>query len=197
MFSANKGLIFSLAVLSWAVSGCGAVEGAIEDRIGDEDDRASRGPVAFDDLETELFDLESRISTTDTTNMPSGGEASFEGIALMSLPNPFLLSRVTLQADFDAGTIGGTFSDFERSSGAQIEGTLAISNGAISGNTLSFDLDGVLSGAVDGVVDASSQNATFKGDGAQGVDGDLTGTFTGTGFPATSINGRFLAERTP
>lgn len=196
------GTVFIAAL---GLSGCGAIERSIADRIGDDDDDASRGRVQFDVLLDEGLAIDEVLSPlSPTTDMPRGGTATFQGIAGMNWVPPVpdagetnLLSRVSLNADFDANTIGGTFSDFERSSGARINGSLAVTSGTITDNSVSFDLVGQLSGAVDGDVVASTQNAPFLGDGAQGIDGDLTGTFKGIGFEEVPLNGRFVVTKTP
>ena len=190
--------IFFIGALG--LSGCGSGSGGTV-----EDDDATRGQTQFDVLLDEGLAIADVLDPlSPATNMPAGGTATFQGIAALNWAPPVsdasetnLLSRVTLNADFDAGTIGGVFADFERASGAQIGGLLAVTSGTITGNAVSFNLVGQLSGAVEGDVVASTQNATFLGDGAQGIEGDLTGTFTGIGIPEEPlIDSRFVATKT-
>jgi hypothetical protein len=199
----TRGILFIGAL---GLSGCGAVERAIEDRIGDDDDAAVRGDTEYFVLLDEGNAINGRLNLLGpATNMPTNGTASFDGIASMNWGPPVvdsggtvLLSRVTLNADFAANTIGGFFADFERPSGAQIGGLLAVTNGQIAGNGVSFNLIGQLTGAVEGDIEASTANATFLGDGAQGVEGDLTGTFTGIGLEAAPlVDSFFVGARRP
>ena len=194
-----------LCIAALGLSGCGAAERAIADRIGDDDD-AIRGGTQFDVLLDEGLAIRDILDPlAPATNMPPNGTASFDGIAAMNWGPPVvdsggtnLLSRVTLNADFAANTIGGIFADFERPSGAQINGLLAVTGGTIAGNTVSFNVTGRLTGAVDGNIEASTTNATFLGDGAQGIVGDLTGTFTGIGILEEGLtNSRFFATKRP
>lgn len=195
-----------LCIAALGLSGCGAAERAIADRIGDEDDAAVRGETEYFVLLDEGNAINGRLNLLGpATNMPASGTASFDGIASMNWGPPVvdsggtvLLSRVTLNADFAANTIGGDFTGFERQSGAQIGGSLAVTNGTIAGSGVSFNLIGQLTGAVEGDIEASTENATFLGDGAQGIEGDLTGTFTGIGLePAPLVNSFFVGERRP
>ena len=196
-----------LCIAALGLSGCGAIEGAIEDRIGDEDDAAVRGDTEYFVLLDEGNAINGRLNLLGpATNMPAEGTASFDGIASMNWGPPvvdsggtILLSRVTLNADFAANTIGGDFTGFERPSGAQIGGSLAVTNGTITDKGgVSFNLIGQLTGAVEGDIEASTANATFLGDGAQGIEGDLTGTFTGIGLPAAPlVDSFFVGARRP
>ena len=164
------------------------------------------GGTQFDVLLDEGLAISDALNLlAPATKMPANGTASFDGIAAMNWGPPVsdsggtnLLSRVTLNADFAANTIGGDFTGFERPSGAQIGGSLAVTNGTIAGNAVSFNLVGQLTGAVEGDIAASTENATFLGDGAQGIEGDLTGTFIGTGLPAAPlVDSLFVAARRP
>jgi hypothetical protein len=195
-----------LFVAALGLSGCGSAEQAVEGGIGDEDDAAVRGETEYFVLLDEGNAINGRLNLLGPAiNMPASGTASFDGIASMNWGPPvvdsggtILLSRVTLNADFAANTIGGDFTGFERPSGAQIGGSLAVTNGRIAGTGVSFNLIGQLTGAVQGDIEASTENATFLGDGAQGIEGDLTGTFTGIGLEAAPlVDSFFVGARRP
>lgn len=195
-----------LCIAALGLTGCGAAERAVEDRIGDDDETIRGGTQYFVLQEEGLAILDALAPLEDATNMPTVGTASFDGIAEMNWGPPVsdsqgtnLLSRVTLNADFAANTIGGDFTGFERPSGAQIGGSLVVLSGRITGSGVSFDLEGQLTGAVEGDIEASTANATFVGDGGQGIVGELTGTFTGIGLePADLVDSVFVgAARRP
>jgi hypothetical protein len=167
-----------------------------------EPDTPPPPPPTFEELLTTSYDLFSSLgSLSQATNMPASGTASFSGVAgvrEVGDPDPSLLSEIALSADFSDGTIDGELRNFVTSGGLPITGTLDISNGVISGNTIDFDMNGVLSGnGTNATVSGSSSNAGFVGDGAQGVGGNLTGTFTPDGAPSIPVDGFFLGERSP
>ena len=132
---------------------------------------------------------------TEATDLP-GGTATYEGRAhFLTWPSddPLLASnvrgdgRLTLNADFDASTVGGSIDQIANVLGAIAE--VAIENGAIQSGELTADLRGVQAGATfDGDL-----TGRFYGPDAVEVGGVLEGSYTSPGV-ATVVQGWFGGE---
>ena len=117
---------------------------------------------------------------TETTGLPAG-TATYEGRAsFLTWPsdNPRLDAhdrgdgRLTLNADFDASTVGGSIDQISNVLGPL--DAFAIENGTIQGGELTADLRGAQGGATfDG-----DMTGRFYGPGAAEVGGVLTGSYT-------------------
>ena len=133
---------------------------------------------------------------TEATGLPAGA-ATYEGRAhFLTWPsdNPRLASnvrgdgRLTLNADFDASTVGGSIDEIADALGAIAE--VAIENGAIQSGELTADLRGAQGGATfDG-----DMTGRFYGPGAAEVGGVLMGSYT-EAQAATVVQGWFGGEK--
>ena len=131
----------------------------------------------------------------EASDLPAG-TATYEGRAhFLTWPsdNPRQASnvrgdgRLTLNADFDASTVGGSIDQIANVLGAIAE--VAIENGAIQSGELTADLRGVQAGATfDGEL-----TGRFYGPGAVEVGGVLEGSYTSPGG-ATVVQGWFGGE---
>lgn len=184
------------------VAACGGGGGTSPTPLPTEPPTPPAPPPTFEELLATSNDLFSSLgSLLKTTNMPVTGTASFSGVAGLKevgASDPALLSEIALEANFTNGTIDGEFRNFVREDGLAVAGTLDVSDGTISGNTLAFDMNGVLTGSgTNATVSGSSSAAGFVGDGALAVGGNLTGTLTQDGSPSIPIDGYFIGERAP
>ena len=133
---------------------------------------------------------------TDTTDLP-GGTATYEGRAHLQAWLPDSPSnntridgsgRLTLSADFDAGTVGGAIDQLVVPDSPLTE--VAIENGAIRGSELSADLRGAEAGArFDGAL-----AGRFFGPQAAEVGGVLEGTYADPSL-TTVVQGWFGGEK--
>ena len=131
----------------------------------------------------------------EASDLPAG-TATYEGRAhFLTWPsdNPQQASnvrgdgRLTLNADFDASTVGGSIDQIANVLGTIAE--VAIENGAIQGGELTADLRGAQAGATfDGDL-----TGRFYGPGAVEVGGVLEGSYTSPGV-ATVVQGWFGGE---
>lgn len=85
---------------------------------------------------------------------PTVATAQMSGMISVGDDTALTMGKMTLDADFTSNTLTGTTSEFALFSGAgasrtkveDLTGALVVSNGAISGNSLSADMNGSLSG---------------------------------------------------
>lgn len=135
-------------------------------------------------------------ASTEAADLPAG-TATYEGRARLRawLPdNPSFDSRtdasgrLTLDADFDAGTVSGAIDQIDMLGSSLTE--VAIANGEINAGELSADLHGTAADArLDGVL-----SGRFFGPQAAEVAGVLEGTHT-TSASTTIVHGWFGAEK--
>lgn len=134
------------------------------------------------------------LGDTTTAQMPVTGRATYEGVALFggsvdaaTLSRTHELSAdVTLDANFAAGSLEGSFTAFEGAT-AEADDKLTLSNGQIINGTLIADVAGQLKGEQT----TGDLAGTFHGDEAQRV----TGTVSGLTLPGGSLQGAFVAAK--
>ena len=164
----------------------------------------------FASLESEgrrLNDLYGMAAPTPVADLPAG-RATYAGVGAYStsvdpqaaIASPDALSRVTLEADFDADTLTGSFSDFvlvTPGGGADsraVDGALRLDDGTMAGGRIEGDLSGRL--AIEGEVPANvaaSLDGQVVGPAGEAITGEVRTTFV-PGFDS-QMSGVIVAER--
>lgn len=145
------------------------------------------------DFDTAIANLSTLNALADTTvpNMPTSGMATYNGIIGFEVTGDAdgaVLGDLSMAADFSAATMTGSATNLN-ALGGDIEdqllgGTLTMNNGAISGNGMSADLTGTLSGVAEGIGFSTTANlsisGTFHSTNPGTIDADvITGTVSG------------------
>ena len=140
------------------------------------------------------------IEMTPTADMPSTGNASYQGYLDLALApagqdRMGVLMDANLTADFGSATLTGNFDKPIRQDGRAISGAAVLSGGTITGTSAAGQIEGMVAvpGAsymLDGALDG-----TFLGGAAMGLGGDVTGTLRETGGPAGGVSGRLITRR--
>jgi len=147
--------------------------------------------------------LDSVTAGTVAFERPALASAELSGMISAGDDAAMTMGKMTLNMDFTADTLTGSTSDFAVFTGAgasrtkvnDLSGALTITNGAISGSTLSADVAGSLSGA-----GGTSYNGQILGgfvtqNGTVHAVGGFSGTAqTGGASPERFNNGRFLVS---
>lgn len=155
-------LAFAAFPLMAALSACGSSGGN------------SHNSASFNDMARQGNALIAKYQDAEPTraaDMPTDLRATYRGVAAYSdvpdieyiAENAEIMSDVALNADFRTGAVDGELSNFRFYDNDRISGSVAIRNGAISGNMIGADLAGDL---------------TYGG-GTERVTGDLAGMFVG------------------
>lgn len=167
---------------------------------------ACSSSASFEDMTASHAALVSTYENAEPTaveNMPTTGTATYEGNASFETsdgaqdPNPEQWeSKLVLDADFAASTISGEMTNVTPNEGEAAEGSIGITNGAISGNTMTAELDGTLTDpdGIDFTVEGE-MSGKFRGDAAATVGGEFFGTATAGDDTVAIQNGEFVAEK--
>lgn len=159
----SKTMLALLAIpLMAALSACGSSGGG-SSSTASFDEMARRGNALIAKYED--------AEPTQLANMPTDLKASYRGVAAFSdVPDADYIAReaeimsdIELNADFRSGAVDGELRNFRFYDNDRIAGTVAVRNGAISGNMLEGELAG---------------NLTYGG-GTERVSGALAGMFVG------------------
>lgn len=134
------------------------------------------------------------LDETSARSMPKTGTATYKGAAIYSTTHDIVndmesddeiweviqaTSDVALTADFAAGSISGSLSNFHDEDGA-VAGAVDITNGTITKNTIQGDLSGSLALSGKSSVATGDIEGVFNGDKAQVIGGSVTGSAGGT-----------------
>ncbi|AZQ69486.1 hypothetical protein EF888_21440 [Silicimonas algicola] len=143
--------------------------------------------------------------TSLTETMPASGTANYRGIAAHSsfytnpediVADPDSLSNVEVTANFSTSSMGGVTNNFRVPGNSYpISGSLAITNGIISGSEFIADVSGTLTEdgipvMYDGIVAGG-----FLGTGAQALAGFGITDATVAGLGTFEVNSVFIAEQ--
>ncbi len=140
-----------------------------------------------------IFNSAGGLAGTSLGNMPSGGMATYSGqISSLASATSGIIADMEMTIDFSSATITGQASninilaedsnDFESQ---LLGGVLTISNGAVSGTSMTADLNGALSGAARGFAITFNTNFDLAGNfmssnpgvaDANIIQGEATGT---------------------
>ena len=157
-------------------------------------------------------DRVTRERFADPDALPTRGAARFDGTAGLSiggatvlsdtdaLANAALLSRLALRLDFERNALSGRIDEvFDKKSGADYDGSLAISGGLRRGTDPADEAG--LRGRAEGTLTKGAQRLdmtlSLSGDvlsGGDAVAGGLTGVAR-SGSGAQTVHGGFLADR--
>lgn len=145
-----------------------------------------------------------------TIATPGDATATYGGLILWEegIGDQVIMGRMTLDANFTGGTISGQTGDFSVANASVptgdeiptittvevLSGTLPITNGSITGTSMSADMNGTL-GSNDGNYSIAGQlTGTFLDVAGQSiVGGDTEGTMTHPNTTVNSMDGAFLA----
>lgn len=182
-------LAFVAIPLMAALSACGSSGGS------------SSSNASFNDMARKGNALIAKYEDAEPTrvaDMPTDLQASYRGVAAFSdvpdvdyiAENAEIMSDIQLNADFRTGAVDGELRNFRFYDNDRIAGTVAVRNGAISGNMLEADLAGDLTygGGAERVTGALA--GMFVGPQAEAVAGAMAGQIGNEGF-----YGMFGAER--
>lgn len=158
------------------------------------------------------FDLFSALSAGELASIDTGartGTATMTGAVAVNVETDDgeeveVLSPLTLEADFDADTATGSANDFNAYDvdgniveGGDLDGSMAVTNGAISGDEFTADLDGTLTNDDNSsfVFDLEMDGGFYDNNGTTVVGGDVNGTLFDVDFGTTdTIEGGFVAS---
>lgn len=135
-----------------------------------------------------------------TVALPTSGTARYEGFAQIDPDDGvdrILLSRLQIDLDFRTAAIDGELDNFVWQDEERVSGEVDISNGAITGTQLEFDLNGILEDSVGRATIAARATAVFQGEEADGLLGGANGTFAREGAAPVAIDSSFVAARVP
>lgn len=124
------------------------------------------------------------LDRTPVGQMPTSGSASYSGFLAGEITpsagaTDSLIGDASLSASFSpgSGTVSGTVNNISSGDQGALSGKLTLSNGTISANIFTADLDGTLSGYNGQTVNIATTGAgAFLGNGAEGILYATTGT---------------------
>ncbi len=192
--------VIASVVSAWTLSGC------TEPQDFNFPDRIPMPAVSFATLQVEGRGLDRAVlmsQVTPISDFPRTGQATYHGAATFgdfqpaSFANPFLLGRVTLEADFESKDIGGEIDNLRFANTAfSGDGLFDIKNGRILNNKFSATVDGkIVNTETQAFVPyAGNMQGTFRGSGAALVSGGIQGKL----YPDTqrvTMDGLFHARR--
>lgn len=155
--------------------------------------------VSYGELETQGEALIAKYEETDVTpegQMPTEGTATYRGVAALGegTTEQDVYGKMTMTADFGANTIGGKITNLREPEGA-IGGSLDITEGVITGNTFTADVNGDVTVSGEGVatVDAGA-SGVFLGENYEAIAADIGGTIVMDG-ETTDFGGIMGGER--
>jgi len=165
---------------------------AIEEALGGEND--------IDDINDQTATLDELIDTLDPTPvaaMPLSGTARYEGTAFVDYTyeggnDDRVGGELVLDADFAQAAVTGRIDGVASEDFGSLDGKLDITNGAISGNGFTADVDGAVGNFLTDVRVDGTMTGGFLGDDAQAVSGAISGSATvlGDTYP---VDGAFQA----
>jgi len=179
----------ALAIAALAVSACSSSN--------------SGGSRSFDQLAEEgqaLITKYENEDVTPTSNVPTAGNATYNGVAAFGTTQSFdvqnaeALAAVSLEADFAANSISGTIDNFVDFDGERAPGSVAVTNGTIAGNAIEADLSGDLTIEGTSIAVGGDLAGNFVGANAEAIIGDIEADLTGPGGSET-IFGVFGVEQ--
>lgn len=194
--------IIAIGLCTAVLAGCGGGSGG-GGSVGNEPPPEEASPVELFDFYQAAFTARyDRLDDLYNTawvepfeeGMPITGKAEFEGYIDVVLDTPKaqteLLGDARLSADFDAGTLEGSATDFAgRDANGDYDfytGTMTLADGKIGAqkpNDFDIGYKASLTGNGDTVVLLGSMEGKFKGDPVRGIlaeDTDPTATVDGT-----------------
>ena len=132
-----------------------------------------------------LFEEISQVPELDAEELPSSGEARYEGIAALNYEerlevgdeNNDYLADIAFDVGFGSGEVEGEITNVQSPNGA-VGGTLELQDGEIFGNGVNGDFVGELDDDGTSVFITMDVNSDFHGDGT-GEPSGLLGTFSG------------------
>lgn len=154
---------------------------------------SSGGGKSYADLAAEGQTLIARFQSQGPTplgSMPTGS-AVYNGVAAIStqtfnvnsaIANPEALGTVTLNANFDAGSISGSMANFVGRDDSSFGGSINLNNGSISGNAFGSDLVGQANVSGQNVNIIGDLAGVFVGTAAQGIYAEFNGFGDGVPF---------------
>jgi hypothetical protein len=180
--------------------GDGAVDVSGFTDFEDFDDKGEAYQAGITGLYEAINGLSS-VAYTDPSTLPTAGGATYDGV--MSLDT--LIGVMTMTADFDDDSIGGSVTDFIDDEDNEILGTLNIDSGAGGINnsadtsseyTFYADLTGDLSFEDDAVTVDGAILGDFTGSEYEFVEGSVIGTATDTNTDEISVfTGHFVGAQ--
>lgn len=169
------------------------------------DDQAGYDALAdeFDDL----LDASEGVDFTDPATLPGSGSATYDGVMGLStdgsdgLPSD-MVGEMTLRADFGADSLSGSVQNVSTSSDEGLDGSLAISDGAIDRDvdleedyTYDFDLAGTLTDDDGTDLEVSAVGVgDFLGDDFQQATGTVSGVLS-SDAGTSLLDGGYIVER--
>ncbi len=168
---------------SIALAGCG---GLLDDGAGFEEAFAAS---------IDLFDEVSALSKTEVSDMPTTDTATYRGWAGFGSFNPLVLGEMTVEADFDGGTLDGDISNLVNGDDEAVSG-----GGTITGTFVGADISGVLngSGTSDGdtfTITDQPMTGEFRGDAAEAMLLVFSGTVDSDDFGPLPLAGEGYGTR--
>lgn len=132
------------------------------------------------DEAAELSETLDAMTATDAADMPMSGTATYVGLLGGDLEDDDgIIARLTMTADFNAGTIDGSADDWVSEDIGRISGSVPLS-GTITGASLSASGDGTLSARGESALVSLGLDGGFQTSGhdaTAAIRGDVTGTF--------------------
>lgn len=161
---------------------------------------ALEGDNDIDDINDQTATLDELIDTLDPTPvgaMPLSGSARYEGTAFVDYTyeggnTDRVGGEMVLDADFAQAAVSGRIDSVASDDFGSLDGKLDITNGAISGNGFTADVDGEVGNFLADVRVDGTMTGGFLGDDAQAVSGGISGTarVLGETYP---VDGAFQA----
>ena len=184
-----------LAVATMALSGCDSVTSVF--------DGSSTAAPAFDDQIVDFLDLsfdQTTMGQTSVNQMPTLGSATYDGVAGFAefpttgnVADYQIMADLSLVADFDTGAMTGELTNFNQRDDQQLEGSLRLSNGRISGSGFTADAIGTVDYGTDPLVWDLEVQGDFRGSSGQSVSGTANGTLSDGSAVTTPMFGDFVA----
>ncbi len=128
------------------------------------------------------------LQPTPIAQMPTSGTATYNGyvsgqFAPTAVSTDNIIGDAVLIANFGgAGSVTGTLNNFNSTQQGNLSGTLNLTSGAITGNTVNVSIAGTLTGSANSVTFATAGGGGFFGKNAAGFLAGTTGTAITGGF---------------
>ena len=199
-----KGLVAVIAA-SIGLTGCGSL-------FGDDSGGGSGGGGTLDasyDAQViqslDLFRTYNGVGQTPVDQMPEAGFATYSGVvgfshdtAPTSVADYDIMSDVTLRAEFGTngtdGTMTGTMENFNTVDDVEMNGMLTLTEGQITGSTLTANAIGSFSDGTDAAIWDLEVTANFVGAGGASIIGTANGTITNGGSVTSTVFGDLVAD---
>lgn len=194
--------LVAVVAASTGLSGCASL---FEEDAPVESTEIVSADISYDDQVIESLDLFRAIEGVGQTpgdQMPTSGFATYSGVVGFSNEAPpasaadyDMMSDLSLRADFGTGGMTGVMDNFNTVGDGQMNGTLTLTEGAITGSSFTANAIGSFTDGTSAEVWDLEIAADFIGAGGSAVVGTANGTISNGGSVTSNVFGALVADR--